>query len=288
MLPPAEAERITGYHVGGISPFGQKRAPRLHRRDALAHPTVIVNGGRRGLQIEIAPADLVEPIAAKAADSMLNATADRPSISCSMRPWCWPGALPGWRFITRSAWSPDVSIVWRFLLAGVACWQSRPCAANDCVSPCASTPIFALLGLMLFSINSCCSITQPRPCRQACCRSCFSLASLINVGLAPCCIRPRSIAASHWRPARRSRDRGDVLSASRWRRIPARCRSRIDALRRRHAGLLFRQHVSSTDAAGGSRSSHRAAMRMLYGSAALAIYAAFGGHAFTSNGRCPI
>jgi Cys-tRNA(Pro)/Cys-tRNA(Cys) deacylase len=69
MLPPAEAERITGYHVGGISPLGQrKRATAFIERTALAHPTVLVNGGRRGLQIEIAPADLVRAIGAKAAD----------------------------------------------------------------------------------------------------------------------------------------------------------------------------------------------------------------------------
>lgn len=69
MLPPAEAERTTGYHVGGISPFGQrKRAPAFIERAALLHRTVFVNGGRRGLQIEIAPADLVRAIDAKAAD----------------------------------------------------------------------------------------------------------------------------------------------------------------------------------------------------------------------------
>lgn len=69
MLPPAEAERITGYHVGGISPLGQrKRAATFIERTALSHRTVLVNGGRRGLQIEIAPADLVRAIEAKAAD----------------------------------------------------------------------------------------------------------------------------------------------------------------------------------------------------------------------------
>jgi Cys-tRNA(Pro)/Cys-tRNA(Cys) deacylase len=60
MLPPAEAERITGYHVGGISPFGQKKRVRVFiAQGALAHPTLIVNGGRRGLQIKLAPAELV-------------------------------------------------------------------------------------------------------------------------------------------------------------------------------------------------------------------------------------
>jgi Cys-tRNA(Pro)/Cys-tRNA(Cys) deacylase len=60
MLPPAEAERVTGYHVGGISPLGQKRrAQSFIEEAALAHDTILVNGGRRGLQIQIAPADLV-------------------------------------------------------------------------------------------------------------------------------------------------------------------------------------------------------------------------------------
>jgi Cys-tRNA(Pro)/Cys-tRNA(Cys) deacylase len=60
MLKPAEAERITGYRVGGISPFGQKKRVRVFiDESALAHGTVMVNGGRRGLEIEIAPADLV-------------------------------------------------------------------------------------------------------------------------------------------------------------------------------------------------------------------------------------
>jgi Cys-tRNA(Pro)/Cys-tRNA(Cys) deacylase len=69
MLPPAEAERVTGYHVGGISPLGQrKRSAAFIERAALSHPTVLVNGGRRGLQIEIAPSDLVRAIGAKVAD----------------------------------------------------------------------------------------------------------------------------------------------------------------------------------------------------------------------------
>jgi Cys-tRNA(Pro)/Cys-tRNA(Cys) deacylase len=60
MLPPAEAERVTGYHVGGISPFGQKRRVRVFlSRGAIEHATIIVNGGRRGLQIEIAPGEIV-------------------------------------------------------------------------------------------------------------------------------------------------------------------------------------------------------------------------------------
>ena len=69
MLPPAEAERMTGYHVGGISPLGQKkRVDFFIERAALSHPTILVNGGRRGLQIEIAPVDLVAALSARAAD----------------------------------------------------------------------------------------------------------------------------------------------------------------------------------------------------------------------------
>ena len=69
MLPAAEAERITGYHVGGISPFGQrKRARTFVDHAALGHPTIICNGGRRGLQVELAPADLVKLLGATAAD----------------------------------------------------------------------------------------------------------------------------------------------------------------------------------------------------------------------------
>jgi Cys-tRNA(Pro)/Cys-tRNA(Cys) deacylase len=58
MMRPADAERLTGYLVGGISPFGQlKRVPVAIERAALIHTTVFVNGGQRGLQIEIDPND---------------------------------------------------------------------------------------------------------------------------------------------------------------------------------------------------------------------------------------
>ena len=53
MLGAADAERITGYHVGGISPFGQKKRVRVFiEQSALAFPRIVVNGGRRGLQVE--------------------------------------------------------------------------------------------------------------------------------------------------------------------------------------------------------------------------------------------
>ena len=68
MLAPREAERVTGYHVGGISALGQRRKVRTFiDAPALAFETVLVNGGRRGLQIEIAPAALVQMLAADVA-----------------------------------------------------------------------------------------------------------------------------------------------------------------------------------------------------------------------------
>ncbi|MDQ4060351.1 MAG: Cys-tRNA(Pro) deacylase, partial [Pseudomonadota bacterium] len=54
MMKPADAERITGYHVGGISPFGQKkRVPTLVEESGLAHVQVFINGGQRGLQVRL-------------------------------------------------------------------------------------------------------------------------------------------------------------------------------------------------------------------------------------------
>lgn len=60
MAEQAAAERATGYVVGGISPVGQKRShPTVVDATAVGHPTVFVSAGRRGLDLEIAPADLV-------------------------------------------------------------------------------------------------------------------------------------------------------------------------------------------------------------------------------------
>ena len=60
MADQAVAERATGYVVGGISPIGQKRRhPTVVDSTALDHATVFVSAGRRGLDLEISPADLV-------------------------------------------------------------------------------------------------------------------------------------------------------------------------------------------------------------------------------------
>lgn len=58
MMRPADAERITGYHVGGISPFGQRKpAPTVMEEDALLYDAVYINGGQRGLLLRLAPDD---------------------------------------------------------------------------------------------------------------------------------------------------------------------------------------------------------------------------------------
>jgi Cys-tRNA(Pro)/Cys-tRNA(Cys) deacylase len=60
LAPTERAERVTGYVAGGISPLGQRRAlPTVVDDSALAHETVFVSAGRRGLEIELAPGDLV-------------------------------------------------------------------------------------------------------------------------------------------------------------------------------------------------------------------------------------
>ncbi len=68
MMKPAEAERVSGYKVGGISPFGQTRkVPTVIEEAALAHDNVYINGGQRGLQVRLAPGDAREVLDAVAA-----------------------------------------------------------------------------------------------------------------------------------------------------------------------------------------------------------------------------
>ncbi len=69
MMKPAEAERLTGFKVGGISPFGQRRPVRtVIEQSALAQDHVYVNGGQRGLQVRLSPQDVRDAVKAIAAD----------------------------------------------------------------------------------------------------------------------------------------------------------------------------------------------------------------------------
>ncbi|MBY5341651.1 Cys-tRNA(Pro) deacylase [Rhizobium leguminosarum bv. viciae] len=68
MMKPADAERLTGYHVGGISPFGQKKTvPTAIEEAALAEPLVYINGGQRGLQVRLDPKAALKALKAVAA-----------------------------------------------------------------------------------------------------------------------------------------------------------------------------------------------------------------------------
>lgn len=65
MMPPPKAEKLTGYKVGGISPFGQRRAvPTAIETTATTAPKIWINAGQRGLLLGIAPQDAVAAIPA--------------------------------------------------------------------------------------------------------------------------------------------------------------------------------------------------------------------------------
>jgi Cys-tRNA(Pro)/Cys-tRNA(Cys) deacylase len=71
MMKPAEAERVTGFKIGGISPFGQRRLVKtVIEQSALAHERVYVNGGQRGLQVRLSPQDVRDVLHAVAADAI--------------------------------------------------------------------------------------------------------------------------------------------------------------------------------------------------------------------------
>ena len=68
MMKPADAERISGYRIGGISPFGQMRKVSIALEiQALDHPLAYMNGGQRGLQVRLAPHDAQRVLGALAA-----------------------------------------------------------------------------------------------------------------------------------------------------------------------------------------------------------------------------
>lgn len=69
MMKPAQAEKLSGYVIGGISPFGQrKRLPAVMDESPLCEPYVYMNGGRRGLQVRMTPAAALAVLGGKFAN----------------------------------------------------------------------------------------------------------------------------------------------------------------------------------------------------------------------------
>jgi Cys-tRNA(Pro)/Cys-tRNA(Cys) deacylase len=69
MMKPADAERLTGFKVGGISPLGQRKpVPTVLDELATLYDEIFLNGGQRGLQIRITPQDLVRALDCIVAD----------------------------------------------------------------------------------------------------------------------------------------------------------------------------------------------------------------------------
>ncbi len=61
MMQPAKAERLTAFHTGGISPFGQKKhVPTAFEEKAITDDLVVMNGGKRGLMIRLNAAQAVQ------------------------------------------------------------------------------------------------------------------------------------------------------------------------------------------------------------------------------------
>jgi len=61
MATPETAERLTGYHVGGISPFGlRQRLPVVMEEGLLKHAAVMINAGQRGVMLKMVPGDIVK------------------------------------------------------------------------------------------------------------------------------------------------------------------------------------------------------------------------------------
>jgi Cys-tRNA(Pro)/Cys-tRNA(Cys) deacylase len=84
LVDARSAERLTGYHVGGISPFGIRR-PLLVAMEAslMAHARVLVNGGQRGIMLEMRPQDIAAGLNCRLGDLLAEAPPrpDRPTTS---------------------------------------------------------------------------------------------------------------------------------------------------------------------------------------------------------------
>ncbi len=69
LADPAEAERVSGCRVGGISPFAMRRKlPVLIEESLLALDRIVVNGGKRGVLVDVATEDMIHLLGAKPAD----------------------------------------------------------------------------------------------------------------------------------------------------------------------------------------------------------------------------
>ena len=69
MMKPADAERLTGYKVGGVSPFGQrKQVPTVLDETATLFERVLINGGQRGLLLGLSPQAAINVCSATVAD----------------------------------------------------------------------------------------------------------------------------------------------------------------------------------------------------------------------------
>ena len=188
MLKPAEAERITGYRVGGISPFGQKKRVRVFIE------TAAMNHAHRDLQRRAAR--LADRIAAGASLCGCSTRhrrrfaherarpAHRASISRSMAASPSPGALPGWRSIIRSAWSrrksrccgaSSIAAPFMLLIAAIRGEQLR--------FPLRDHLWLALLGLTLFCTNFALFYYAAQWITSGLLSVVFALASIINIVL---------------------------------------------------------------------------------------------------------
>lgn len=90
MMKPADAERLTGFKVGGVSPFGQRKAvPTFIDETAILFDRVLINGGQRGLLLELAPDEAARACAATWADltAELSNVTTTLSAERSASPW---------------------------------------------------------------------------------------------------------------------------------------------------------------------------------------------------------
>lgn len=72
MMKQPDAERITGYRLGGISPFGQRRAvPTVVAQEAESLPCILMNGGGRGIQVRLSVADALAAMKGRFADILV-------------------------------------------------------------------------------------------------------------------------------------------------------------------------------------------------------------------------